>query len=825
MSPAPSSSLKFTITGVTNYGVVVVDGNFQLAAALNVSVTNGFNPSVGNTFRIINWGSKQGEFSAANGFDLGNGLYFQGIADRSGLSLVTKTTIVPTPPPPTNLVNQTVAFGDTAVFAFSPPGVEPFTYQWTFSGTNLPGQTNPNLILTNVQLASLGTYCAVVADAFNITNTYCAVLSATNAPGISGQPAGQTVSIGANVTLTATANGAAPLRYQWRLNGENVPGATNSTYTITNAQPRDGGTYSVLVANQVRVIASSNAKVKVNTNALAFADSFAARGTITGSSGAGSGTNLTATHETGEPDHGGKPGTHSLWLQWTAPAGGVATFSTRGSSFDTLLGVYTGTSVTNLTSVAGDDDRGAYFTSEAVFNAAAGTNYLIAVDGLGNASGDIVLAWSLDTNITLIPKIVQHPANVTVAAGGVAPFSVFAASATNLTYQWYLGNWLAIPGATNSTLVLSNVTYLNVGTYSVEVTSANGQTVASLPASLEIGPSADAQSFDKLEDLLAGVASGNNFANSILARSDREEAGAGKGGRGKGRGKGGDGGGITAQSVSFPSVSVGTIGSQIINNFNSTTEQGEPIHSDVIGGASRWYLLTAETNGTMVVDTLGSDIDTVISVYTGEDIFTLQLVAKDNNGASDGVRSLVRFRVTPQTDYLIAVDGVNRAQGNINLNWRMGIPPNATGPAQNLVVTGGANVLLQAGVSNNVTAPTYQWRRNGVSLTGATNATYTISSLRYDQVGSYSVLVSNLVGQVLNAIATVSADTALRLSADPGGFIVTGSAPEATVLELSTDLALWTPLYTNTTPLLPVSYLDTNAPARPEGFYRLQPWP
>jgi len=33
---------------------------------------------------------------------------------------------------------------------------------------------------------------------------------------------------------------------------------------------------------------------------------------------------------------------------------------------------------------------------------------------------------------------------------------------------------------------------------------------------------------------------------------------------------------------------VGTIGSQIINHLDSTPDQGEPIHSGVIGGASRW---------------------------------------------------------------------------------------------------------------------------------------------------------------------------------------------------------------------------------------------
>ncbi len=821
-------SVSVPIGGLTpglEFGQVTVQETFFLGGSLNVSLTGSFVPTLGDRFRILNWGSRRGGFDQGLGFDLGNNLYFQGIGDSSGLSLVIRGAVTHTPPPPTNLLDRVVALGDTAAFAFSPLGVEPLTYQWSRFGTNLPGQTNASLIIPVVQASMSGPYCAVVVDAFNLTNTYCADLIALIPPNVTGQPSGVTTNVGSSTTLSATAAGAGPLRYQWRINGANIPGATNPTYTLTNAQPWHGGIYSVLVANPVRVISSANAKVRIDTNSLPFADNFASRGTISGLSGTGSSSNVNATVQTGEPQHADKPGGRSVWLQWAAPAKGVATFDTRGSAFDTLLGIYLSTnatpSVTNLTAVDADEDRGGYFTSEAAFNAEAGTNYFIAVDGLGGRSEDIVLNWNLDTNLAPYPRIIQHPVAVTTTTGGNATFSVFALSTTNLTYQWHQDGWRAIAGATNSSLTLTNLSYLNVGQYAVDVTSASGQTVVSLPASLEIGPSADAQSFDKLEDLLAAVASGSNFINSIMARSNLTPE---KRGRGRGPGRQG-GGGRRIEAEWFPSVSVGTIGSQIINNFNSTTQQGEPIHSDVIGGSSRWYLLTAETNGTMVLDTLGSDIDTVLSVYTGTDIFTLQLVVQDNNGASDGVRSQVRFEVTPKTDYLIAVDGVNGAQGNIALNWRMGIPPNTTGPAQNLVVASGTNLLLHSSVSNNVTSPAYQWRRNGVNLAGATNATYTITSLRFDQVGSYSVLVSNLVGQVLNAIATVSADTALRLSAEPGGFRITGSAAQPTVMELSTNLAFWMPLYTNTTPLLPVSHLDTNAPARPAAFYRLLPWP
>src|SRR5438874_4802042 len=85
-------------------------------------------------------------------------------------------------------------------------------------------------------------------------------------------------------------------------------------------------------------------------------DAFASAQQINGASGSITGTNAEATKETGEPSHGGNPGGHSIWYSWTAPAAGTAVVDTLGSSFDTLLGVYTGTRVDALTTIAGNDD-------------------------------------------------------------------------------------------------------------------------------------------------------------------------------------------------------------------------------------------------------------------------------------------------------------------------------------------------------------------------------------------------------------------------------------------------------------------------------------
>src|SRR5205814_3355113 len=70
-----------------------------------------------------------------------------------------------------------------------------------------------------------------------------------------------------------------------------------------------------------------------------------------------SGTSSNATKEPNEPDHAGRTGGRSVWYTWQAPASGTVELSTYGSTFDTLLAVYTGASLTNLVEVASSDDE------------------------------------------------------------------------------------------------------------------------------------------------------------------------------------------------------------------------------------------------------------------------------------------------------------------------------------------------------------------------------------------------------------------------------------------------------------------------------------
>lgn len=119
-------------------------------------------------------------------------------------------------------------------------------------------------------------------------------------------------------------------------------------------------------------------------------DKFANAVALTGPLATATGSNVGATRESREPKHGTKGGGKSVWWTWTAPSAGIVTIDTLGSSFKTVLGVYTGTSVARLKKVKGVS---ASVSGAAGFGfvAKAGTSYRIAVDGAGGASGNVSL--------------------------------------------------------------------------------------------------------------------------------------------------------------------------------------------------------------------------------------------------------------------------------------------------------------------------------------------------------------------------------------------------------------------------------------------------
>lgn len=139
-------------------------------------------------------------------------------------------------------------------------------------------------------------------------------------------------------------------------------------------------------------------------------DQFTNSLTITGASLSITGSNVGATAEPGEPQHADFDAGHqSVWWSWTAPGSGHVVLSTVGTYFDTLLAVYTGDAVDQLTTVA----KNRYLSKLLTFQAVAGTTYRIAVDGNFDDSGIIHLSLDLT------------PPSIAPAPDDIASSSVF----------------------------------------------------------------------------------------------------------------------------------------------------------------------------------------------------------------------------------------------------------------------------------------------------------------------------------------------------------------------------------------------------------------
>jgi hypothetical protein len=150
-------------------------------------------------------------------------------------------------------------------------------------------------------------------------------------------------------------------------------------------------------------------------------DDFASATLISGSSGTTSGDTTGATQEPNEPEFLSDFGNgNSIWWRWTAPDSNRYVFDTIGSGRDTMLGIYQGTTLTDLEPVM-EIDQGVDDSDESrgSFRAVAGTEYFIAVDMWnGEDPGTITLNWSLQPEPELTaPAMVYNLRRVFTAQG------------------------------------------------------------------------------------------------------------------------------------------------------------------------------------------------------------------------------------------------------------------------------------------------------------------------------------------------------------------------------------------------------------------------
>ncbi len=223
-------------------------------------------------------------------------------------------------------------------------------------------------------------------------------------------------------------------------------------------------------------------------------DDFANAQLLQGDSGTVMGNNLEATAEFNEPSHAGSFGWGgaSVWFRWTSPYTGTATLDTLGSSFDTVLAVYTGSAVNSLTAVPNgkNDDASAVVKQSLVaFQAVAGTVYRIAVTGYGG-TGEIALHHSI-----LPPDPPDRPVITSPRVASGAQGTPFRYSITAPVADFYGANdlppGLSISGEAGQSFdgLISGTPTRN-GVFNVIVRAYNQSGPGHATVVLTIGPSA-----------------------------------------------------------------------------------------------------------------------------------------------------------------------------------------------------------------------------------------------------------------------------------------------------------------------------------------------
>lgn len=382
------------------------------------------------------------------------------------------------------------------------------------------------------------------------------------------------------------------------------------------------------------------------------------------------GTNELASRQSGEPTNPSVAGGRTVWWQWTASnQAGDVTISTAGSDFDTTLAVYQGTSLANLTLVDANDDSGG-LQSAVTFPAQAGQVYQVQVDGYSGRTGNIQLNYPAASGG---PVITEQPTDQTVLVGGTFSLSIAVTGTAPLTYQWIRTDQgdAAIPGADAPTYSVTSASEADQGSYAVVVSNPEGQ-------------ARSATVFVAVEQV--GVLPANdNFDNGEVLPGDN--------------------------------------GRIIAANGRATGEAGEPNHA----GAgtplnSLWYRWSASSAGTLRVDTVGSDFDTVLAVYSGNTIAGLRVLASNDDAVS--LQSSVTLPVAAGTTYHIAVDGFSGHTGQVILNYAVddgSVPDNddfvdrlpltgTTTTGRNTSATGELGEPNHAGVSAPLASVWWSWQ-------------------------------------------------------------------------------------------------------------------
>ncbi len=532
-------------------------------------------------------------------------------------------------------------------------------------------------------------------------------------PAITALPVGATILAGSNVTFSVTASGTAPLTYQWLKNNVKISGATSATLALANVTIADAANYSVTVTNAVGSTTSAAATLTVLAP-----PAITSQPTNT-TVAQGSNVSFTVTAS------GTAPLTYQ-WLKNSAPISGATS------------------NVLTLTAVTTND--------------AASYSVLVT-----NIVG-FIASSSATLTVLVPPTIVTQPASVTAVAGSNVSITITASGSGTLTYQW-LKNGVNISGATSATLTIVNISTTDAANYSV-VVGNTASSVTSSTATLTVltPPAITSQPANVI------VAQSSNVAFTVTASGTAP---------------------LTYQWLKNGSPISGATSNVLTLTAVTTNDAASysVLVTNIVGSiASSSATLTVLVPPTIITAPASATVTqgnsaafTVIASGTAPLTYQWLKNGVNISGATSATLTFASAATTDAANYSVTVANAagNATSGTATLTVQT--PPSiATQPASQF---GALGSTIKLSVNASGTGPlSYQWFQSGVALadggnvSGSSSNVLTIAALTTNEVATYFVVVSNVVGSITSTNATISVNVAPIITVPPANqFVAVGS--------------------------------------------------
>lgn len=622
------------------------------------------------------------------------------------------------PPPPRSIpvittqpASRAVLLGGSASFTVTASGFPVPTFQWQRNGIPLPGATAATLTLYPVSASDAGQYRAVATNTEGSATSAAAALTVNSPPFIVAAPIARILPVGDTVTFTVVASSDAPLSYQWAFNGTDIPGATAQSHAVT-VSALTVGTYRVMVSN---VYGSASASAT-----LAIRPPFSA------------------------------PVITTQPLAQTVNAGTTATLVVEATGYPLPVCQWQKNGV---------DLPGALGFTLALENVQAShTGNYRAV--LTNSSGSVTSETVTLIVNTQAAAITTQPVAQTAIEGRSASLTVGATGFPAPTFQWKKGGKM-LAGATGATLTFPKVQLTDAGLYSVVVTNAYGTETSaavalvvnrataapvitvqppsrtvSLGGSVSIAVVATGYPAPTFQWYKNGITvSGASASSLVLSNAQESDAGA--------------------YTVAVANAS-GSILSSVATLTVSTAPAAPRISAEPLSQASP----TGATVSFIVV----ADGNPTLSYQWRKDGSAIP-------GATGPSLVIPGVQTGAAGDYTVVVSNTLGTRTSAVATLVVNTPPVIVTQPIPQTVAAGSTAVFSVGATG-VPAPSYQWRKSGVDIEGATDATLTIANAQPDNAGNYLVIVTNSSGLSMSNAVALTVNTGPSIATEPADLSV-----------------------------------------------------